>query len=182
MPYFIDTQSSSVVVLPPGARVDLARTLIAQEVAEACGLTHGQPLDADQQAALREGSVDRFMSSLGETSLQERAVAAALEHRSHSTTSATAAPARTPQVIASASRRATSAARVVELASWIFLVVSLILGAVVTADTSIDQNGETIHPHVALGISVAVVGVFEALVVIMFAAYIQARLQHPSSD
>jgi hypothetical protein len=52
------------------------------------------------------------------------------------------------------------------------------MGIVLATQTRLNEfTGETEHPYVAAGITVAVVGSFEALVVIMFATYIKARTE-----
>jgi hypothetical protein len=75
-------------------------------------------------------------------------------------------------------RRAHNIAGTVEGLSWLFLVASIVLGLVIAAQTQVNAfTQEKEHPYVAAGISIAVAGAFQALVVIMIAAYIQARTE-----
>lgn len=57
------------------------------------------------------------------------------------------------------------------------LILSVILGVAIAAQTRINTDGETVHPFVWTGIGVAIGGAFQSLVVIMIAAYIEAKTE-----
>ena len=77
-----------------------------------------------------------------------------------------------------ATRRANTAAGLVEAAAWFALCASIVLGFSVARRTVHNLvSGETEHPYIATGIGIAFAGSFQALVVIMIAAYIKARTE-----
>jgi len=57
------------------------------------------------------------------------------------------------------------------------LILSLILGVAVAAQTRTTIDGESVHPFVWTGIGIAIGGAFQCLVVIMIAAYIEAKTE-----
>jgi hypothetical protein len=192
MPYFVVTtgESLSVVVLPPGKSPPNPDSIeINRETAIACELRNGQRITTEQLAALRTKSISAFRASQGIEQPAQR-----LPDEPVSTGFAAQYPPTVGQALpapvagrmvpvqaarqSSTSRRANSVAGVVEGICWLFLVVSVVLGIVIAAQSRVsDLTGEREHPYVAAGISIAVVGCFEALVVIMFAAYIKARTE-----
>lgn len=85
-------------------------------------------------------------------------------------TNAVAEPTRT-------SRRAMSVASVVELAGWIGVFASFIIGVALIAvkgDPYLEQAG---RPYAVAGITLMVGGAINCLMVVMIAAYIKARLE-----
>jgi hypothetical protein len=166
MPYFIDRDSRTVIVKSPGKNPMPCEAVVDGETAMACNLTHGQVLTSQEVGFLLEGSIAAFNAS----------IAGGAGHRDAPTRPVAAPPA---PLRLSGSARAHGVARVVETASWIFLIISAIFGIAVAAQTEYTGVGETTHPHIAEGIAIAIVGSFQALVVIMFASYIAYRTQEP---
>jgi hypothetical protein len=193
MPYFVDTSGDFlfVVVLPPGRGLpSRASVEINRETAEACDLRDHQRLSTEQLAALQAKSVAAFhacrpverslQGSSGEVQAAGTAAQRAAPIVGHSLPAPVPGRSSPVQGVhqSSTSRRANSVAGVVEGICWLFLVVSVVLGLVIAAQSRVSEfTGEREHPYVAAGISIAVVGAFEALVVIMFAAYIKARTE-----
>jgi hypothetical protein len=177
MPYFIDTANLEVVVRPPGAVAGQGQAVIDGETAAACGLTHGQKLTADQAQALLDGSPSRFRALLagdatGDAAAQPSSDTPPAQFRTPAT-----GPSPTGTLRSPAAQRANRAATIVEVVSWIVLILSVVSGVAIAAQTRIDSNGETAHPFVWTGIGVAIGGAFQALVVIMIAAYIEAKTE-----
>ena len=71
---------------------------------------------------------------------------------------------------------ARSVAALVEALGWILLVLAVLTGVIVAARSEPDFFGNEHHPHVGLGVAIAVGGAFQCLVIIMVAAYIKARM------
>jgi hypothetical protein len=166
MPYFVDPQEKVVVVLAPGANPStLVR--IDQAAATALRLKHGQPLSDSQIEALLGGSADAMTAAFQPGQRLE------WEPPRHAATSAN------PR--SSITRRAFAVARAVEVISWIFLGLSVLGGIIIASRSEIDPNDmysdSRTYPNISLGITIMIAGVFQALVVIMIAAYIQARTQ-----
>ena len=76
-----------------------------------------------------------------------------------------------------AAKRANGVAATVEAIAWFFLGLSVLGGFIIALQTRIDEFGQQERPYALTGISVAVVGAFQALVVIMIATYIRARTE-----
>jgi hypothetical protein len=180
MPYFIDTANSEVVVRPPGATAAPGQAIIDGETAAACGLVHGQRLTPEQAQALLDGSPSRFRALLaGDTAdgTDGTAPASRAEVPSAALPSpAVGSPAPT-STRSAAAQRANRAAMIVESVSWIVLILSVVLGVAAALQTRLDIEGQTVHPFVWAGIGIAIGGAFQALVVIMVAAYIQAKTE-----
>jgi hypothetical protein len=166
MPYFVDPQEKVVVVLAPGANPStLVR--IDQAAATALRLKHGQPLSDSQIEALRSGSTE--------------AMSSAFAHAPQAEWQPPRQPATSANPRSSINRRAFAVARSVEVISWIFLGLSVLGGIIIASRSEIDPNDmysdSRTYPNISLGITIMIAGVFQALVVIMIAAYIQARTQ-----
>jgi hypothetical protein len=164
MPYFIDIGRNVIVVTAPGHWVSPVQRTTMVEVdrftAEACGLRHEQTLTDAQVDALRKGSIDEF-----------RLLTTTPADAQESTPTATA---RT----SSAAQRASTVARLVEFASWVFLVICISVGiGVASVPTTNAITGESEHSNVLAGVAIAIGGAFQALVVIMVATYIIARTE-----
>jgi len=164
MPYFVDPQEKVVVVLAPGANPQPHLVRIDHAGAAALGLKHGQSLSDSQVEALRSGSTE--------------AMSSAFPHAPQAEWQPPRQPATSANSRSSITRRAFAVARSVEVISWIFLGLSVLVGIVTAASSETDPyTGEQLHPNISLGITIMIAGVFQALVVIMIAAYIQARTQ-----
>lgn len=190
MRYFADARGRFTLVIfaPPGtAPPPPGHVEIDSDTAVTCKLRGGQRLSAAQLAALQARSVSDFyaadsgdLATQDESSDQADTYAAIAERRSALGTSRTAHAPTAHQ--SSTYRRARKVAGTVEGVSWVFLVISVVLGIVVAAQTRVNGfTEETEHPNIAVGISIAVVGAFQALVVIMIATYIQARTEPPTN-
>ena len=90
-------------------------------------------------------------------------------------------------VAASASRRAARAARFVEICSYVFGVLGILLGLIIALtedstwrDFTEDPSFSEKYPDFWFGLSVSLAVAFQVAIVVMISAYIQARLQ--SSD
>jgi hypothetical protein len=77
-----------------------------------------------------------------------------------------------------ARRRANGAARIVEAAAWISLVLCLIGGVVLATVTTNDEYSDPERPFLGLGLLIAVAGSLQALSLIMVAAYISYRTEY----
>ena len=197
MPYFVETSGDvlCVIVLPPGKGPPTAGSVeINRETAKACDLRDRQILSTEQLAALRRKSVDDFRACQPADQAHQGSVGGAQAARPAAQYAAPLVGRSLPAPVASraspvqgvyqssTSRRANSVAGVVEGVCWLFLVVSVVLGLVIAVQSRVSVfTGEREHPYVAAGFAIAVVGTFEALVVIMFAAYIKSRTESPSS-
>lgn len=163
MQYFVNPRGRHlvVVVVPEGSPppMEAGMTKVHSQTAIDCDLQDGQRLSPQQFAALRSKSVSGFLGlGVGDDSV------------------ASVAQASSPARQSSTMRRAGGVARVVEVVCWLFLVASVVLGIAVAAQTRVNQfTGESDHPFVATGIAMAIFGAFQALVVVMVAAYIRAR-------
>lgn len=82
--------------------------------------------------------------------------------------------------------RAAKVATAVETISWLLLIAAVIGGLVVAAQTGSEINSwgsaHTTHPHVVLGIGLALGGAFQCLLVIMIASYIRAKMELAQVD
>lgn len=165
MPYFIDIERRQVVVMPPGATPAPGQREVDTNTANATDLRHGQVLTEAQVDALLSASPETFRAATAQ------ATGTPLAHGSNA---ATPNRPRRPQTTAA---RANSVAGVVEGMAWGFLVLSVIFGIVIAAQARTNEFGATEHPFVITGLSVAVAGSFQALVVIMIATYIKARTE-----
>ncbi|MBI4932544.1 MAG: hypothetical protein HY828_01620 [Actinobacteria bacterium] len=168
MPYFVDHTAHRVVVLPPGAGAPSSFTEIGVQTAEACGLTHDQPLSDAQIEALLSDSVEGYRAA---TPDDQRATAAR-------PSTPTPTPMHPRDRRSSITQRAFNVARTVEVLSWCLLVISVVVGVAVAFSTSTDPTtGQSSHDSVDAGLILIFAGVFQCLVVIMVAVYIQSRTE-----
>lgn len=168
MPYFVDLTRKRVVVLPPGTGAPPSSTEIDVDTATACELTHDQPLSDAQVDALVSGSVEGYL--------------AATPGDPRGATARPSAPAPTPTHArdprSPITQRAFNVARTVEVLSWCLLVISVVAGVAVAFSTSTDPiTGQSSHDLVGAGLVLIFAGVFQCLVVIMVAVYIQSRTE-----
>lgn len=79
----------------------------------------------------------------------------------------------------SATHRANRVAAIVEGAAWCYLVLGVLGGLIVAVQTRPTESGfgEVTRPFVAAGVAIMATTAFQALVVIMVAAYIQSRTE-----
>ena len=166
MPYFIDLERRQVVVMPPGTAPAAGQAVVDRYTAEACDLRHGQLLNEAEVTALLDGSPTTFRAAAAQDSTVR---APGPTGRLGDTTAQSSRSA--------AAKRANGVAATVEAISWFFLGLSVLGGFIIALQTGIDEFGQQEHPHVLTGIAVAVGGVFQSLVVIMIATYIQARTE-----
>ena len=167
MPYFIDIERRQVVVMPPGATSTPGQIFIDAEIAAASDLHPGQVLTEAQASALLDGSPIEYRAASPQAPPLPSPRPAETQtgsQRSRPTRSATAA-------------RASGVAGVVEGMAWFFLVASVLGGILLTVQTRTDAFGFKDHPYVVAGVTIAIGGAFQALVVIMIAAYIKARTE-----
>ena len=164
MPYFIDRDSRTVIVKSPGKNPMPREAVVDGETAAACNLSHGQVLTNQQMGYLLDGSIAAFNASI--------AGGAAPSAATHWSEQIRAVP---PRQAASASR-AHSVAAIVEITSWIYLVLCIIGGVVLTQQEK-NYSGGLNSAFVILGLEIAIGGSFSALVMIMFASYIRSRTE-----
>ena len=81
----------------------------------------------------------------------------------------------------SAARRANKLAKIVESVAVIMIFISLLAGLIILFQSRSDAFGEVEYPYLLTGFLVAFQGSFAALVVMMFACYIQAKTEDHSS-
>jgi ABC-type Fe3+ transport system permease subunit len=167
VPYFIDVASKRVVVLPPGAAASDALLEIDTDTAVACELTHDQPVDEAQIAALVDGSVGDFWSA----SLRTPGSSSVVAERGR--------PAGRVDPRSPIRKRAFAVARAAEAIAWGLLVLSIVVGLLVAFHTSTDlTTGRQGHHSVTAGLVLAFGGAFQCLLVVMIAVYIQSRTEN----
>jgi len=164
MPYFIDRTNPTVIVKSPGSRPGPNEAEIDGTTAAACNLSHGQVVTLWQMGYLLKGSIAAFNASI--------AGGAAPSAATHWSEQIRDVP---PRRAASASR-AHSVAAIVEIMSWIFLVLCIIGGVVLTQQEK-NYSGGLNSAFVIAGLEIAIGGSFAALVMIMFASYIGSRTE-----
>lgn len=165
MPYFVDLTRKRVVVLPPGTGAPPSSTEIDVDTATACELTHDQPLSDAQVDALVSGSVEGYL-------------AATPGDRHSITAQPSPPPTQSHDPRSPKTKRAFDVALTVEALSWFLLVVSVVGGVAVAFSTSTDPiTGQSSHDSVGAGLILIFAGVFQCLVVIMVAVYIQSRTE-----
>ena len=180
MPTYVETDSMRIVVLPDGQRlsgasyreVDLDRVL-------QLGLNDGYPVTSEQLQYLLSVPTEPVSDLPSPTVSPARTLSvppAAGAHRATSTVPQSVDEART-------------AAATVGAIGYVLLVLSAIGGLlvalqkeVVEVDTYFGSDFDTVYPYVWQGIGIAVVGAFQALLVIMVAKYIQAKMELAKAD
>ena len=165
MPYFIDRTNPTVIVKSPGSRPGPNEAEIDGTTAAACNLSHGQVVTLWQMGYLLKGSIAAFNASIAGS-------AGSFGAATHWSEQIRDVP---PRRAASASR-AHSVAAIVEIMSWIYLVLCIIGGVVLTQQDK-NYSGGLNSASVIAGLGTAIGGSFAALVMIMFASYIGSRTE-----
>ena len=165
MQYFIDRPSRKVIVMTPGTKSSPREVVVDAGVARSCNLTPGQVLTVQPMGYLLDGSISAFNASIA-------GGAGSFGAATHWSEQIRDVP---PRRAASASR-AHSVAAIVEIMSWIYLVLCIIGGVVLTQQDK-NYSGGLNSAFVILGLEIAIGGSFSALVMIMFASYIGSRTE-----
>ena len=164
MPYFIDRDNRTVIVKGWGENPMRREAEVDGTTAAACNLSHGQVVTLWQMGYLLKGSIAAFNASI--------AGGAAPSAATHWSEQIRDVP---PRRTASASR-AHSVAAIVEIMSWIYLVLCIIGGVVLTQQDK-NYSGGLNSASVIAGLGTAIGGSFSALVMIMFASYVGSRTE-----
>lgn len=173
MPTYVETDSMRIVVLPDGQRrsgasyreVDLERVL-------RLGLNDGHPVTSEQLQYLLSVSTEP-VSDLPSPTVSPAGTLGAPP----ASVVAQSAKAKVPSSV----DEARAAATMVGGFGYFFLMLSAILGIAIAVSTEY-VNGEEIHPYVWQGIAIGLAGIFQALLIIMIAKYIQAKMELAKAD
>lgn len=167
MPYFVNLEHRQVIVRAPGATVSDGEVELFQPIAEQAGLRTGQLLTAEQLEALQRRSIADYRAAGGDVP-------------------ETPSPApRPPGPRRSTAREhAHQIASVVETLAWTLMVIGVLVGIVVMLQVRdvFDEFGmQQERPYFGEGLMLLVGSVFNCLLVVMVAAYIQFRTE-PTPD
>ncbi len=163
MPYFVNLEHLRVVVRPPGATVSDGEVELSHSIAEEAGLRNGQLLTAEQLDALHQGSVADYRAAGGDMP-----------------TTSVAAPRPAGPRRSSSREHAHQIASIVEALAWALMVLGIVVGIVVMLQVrdAFDELGiRQERPYFGTGLMLVVGSVFNCLLVVMVAAYIQFRTE-----
>lgn len=174
MPKYVDLTTMKVVVTSPGHLLrGVGYLQIDDSTAAVFGLSSGTHVTAEQLEMIRKGG-KVSPSPLAATRLGPPTTSSA-PATSSSAGYGGSTPARyyAPPSVA----RARAVASVIELMSWIAVVICVIAGLLLVMKKEVSPyTDEWTHPYVGAGIAVAVGGSFQCLLVIMIASYIRAKM------
>ncbi len=168
MPYFVNLEHLQVIVRAPGAAARDGEVELFQPIAEQAGLRTGQLLTAEQLEALQRRSVADYRAAGGEVP---------------ALTAADPAPPTSRR--SSAREHAHQIASVVESLAWALMVIGILVGIVVMLQVRdvFDEFGVSQErPYFGEGLMLVVGSVFNCLLVVMVAAYIQFRTEPAPTD
>ena len=169
MAFYIDPATHRVFISDPGS-VTENLVLIDRSVARSLNLQHGQLLTEKAIRVIVGPDAMKFFSSTPGSEVSETE---ASEEPTSSTEIASHNLAALPRSVG----RASNAAGTVEGFAWLILVLTVIAGIGIAAQTHYDLNGQTTHPYVGYGIGIAIGGSINCLMIIMVAAYIKAKME-----
>jgi hypothetical protein len=168
MPYFVDLEHRQVIVRAPGATVNDGEVEVYQPIAVQAGLRTGQLLTAEQLEALQRRSIADYRAAGGEVP-----------------TAPVPAPAPPPSRRSSARAHAHQVASIVEALAWALMVLGIVVGLIVMLQVRdvFDEFGlSQERPYFGEGLMLVVGSVFNCLLVVMVAAYIQFRTEPTPTD
>jgi hypothetical protein len=167
MPYFVNLEHRQVIVRAPGATVSDGEVELFQPIAEQAGLRTGQLLTAEQLEALQRRSIADYRAAGGDVPEAPSPAPKPPGQR------------RTPP-----REHAHQIASIVESLAWALMVIGIVVGLVVMLQVRdvFDELGiRQERPYFGEGLMLLVGSVFNCLLVVMVAAYIQFRTE-PAAD
>ncbi|MCX6520875.1 MAG: hypothetical protein NTZ21_09450 [Actinobacteria bacterium] len=170
MPYFVNLEHLQVIVRAPGATVSDGEVELFQPIAQQAGLRTGQLLTAEQLEALQRRSIADYRAAGGDVPTTP--------------TPPVTAPA-TPRSRRSAREHAHQVASIVEALAWALMVLGIVVGLIVMLQVRdvFDEFGlSQERPYFGDGLMLVVGSVFNCLLVVMVAAYIQFRTEPTPTD